>query len=339
MDHTIAGFEGALGVQALDKELFTEGDEAFITPTDTKSLAVFLYEARDWDNGFGVEGGLRGETVEHDNNVQGKAEFDLFSGSAGIHQHTEGGWFFGAQLSYTERAPNESELFAFGPHLATAQYEVGDASLDKERGLNVEGTVRWKNEWLSFGVNAFKTSFKDFIYLSPGTIEEEGVIVDVADDLPVFLFTQDDAEFVGAEIYSEAVFDNGPMGALWTLKGGVDFVNAELGSGADVPFVPPRRFTADADAKWALFELGAGIEWADGQDDAGIGQLPTDGYTLVNLRGALNLAELGFGQDGTQAFVEVRNVTDEEARLSTSVLKDLLPLPGRNVRAGVRVAF
>jgi len=339
VDHTIAGFEGALGVQALDKELFTEGDEAFITPTDTKSLAVFLYEARDWDNGFGVEGGLRGETVEHDNDVQGKAEFDLFSGSVGIHQHTDGGWFFGAQLSYTERAPNESELFAFGPHLATAQYEVGDASLDKERGLNVEGTVRWKNDWLSFGVNAFKTSFNDFIYLSPGTIVEEGVIVDVADDLPVFLFTQDDAEFIGAEIYSEAVFDNGPMGAVWTLKGGVDFVNAELGSGADVPFVPPRRFTADANATWALFELGAGVEWADGQDDAGIGQLPTDGYTLVNLRGALNLAELGFGQDGTQAFVEVRNVTDEEARLSTSVLKDLLPLPGRNVRAGLRVAF
>jgi len=339
VDHTISGFEGALGVQALDKELFTEGDEAFITPTDTRSLALFLYEARDWDTGFGVEGGMRAETVEHDNSLQGKAKFDLFSGSAGIHQHTEGGWFFGAQLSYTERAPNESELFAFGPHLATAQYEVGDASLDKERGLNLEGTVRWKNDWLSFGVNAFKTSFRDFIYLTPGTIEEEGVIVDVADDLPVFLFSQDDAEFIGAEIYSEAVFDNGPMGAAWKLKGGLDFVNAELGSGADVPFVPPRRFTADADAKWALFELGAGIEWADSQDDPGNGQLPTDGYTLVNLRGALNLAELGFGQEGTQAFVEVRNVTDEEARLSTSVLKDLLPLPGRNVRAGVRVTF
>ena len=67
--------------------------------------------------------------------------------------------------------------------------------------------------------------------------------------------------------------------------------------------------------------------------------MPTDGYTLVNLRSALNLSELGIGADGTQAFVEVRNATDEEARLSTSVLKDLLPLPGRNVRAGLRLTF
>ena len=64
---SIAGFEGALGVQLLDKELETAGDEAFITATDTQSFAVFLYEARDWDSGFGIEGGLRAEQLTHDN--------------------------------------------------------------------------------------------------------------------------------------------------------------------------------------------------------------------------------------------------------------------------------
>ncbi len=245
----------------------------------------------------------------------------------------------GAQISYTERAPNESELFAFGPHLATSQFEVGDQNLGKERGLNLEGTLRWKTDWLTVGVNVFTTGFTDFIFLTPGTIDDGGVIVDEADGLPVFVFSQEDAVFTGGEIYGEALLDNGLLGASWRLKGGVDFVNAEFDTSGNVPFVPPLRLTADATAGWRLFELGAGLEWAGDQNDTGAGQLPTDGYTLVRLRGALNLHELGFGADGTQAFVEVRNATDEEARLSTSVLKDLLPLPGRNVRAGLRVAF
>ncbi|MDP3459699.1 MAG: TonB-dependent receptor [Hyphomonas sp.] len=339
IDHALAGFEGAVGIQMLDKELFTEGDEAFITPTDTQSVALFLYEAREWDSGFGIEGGLRAERLKHDNSVSGEAEFDLFSASAGVHQHTEAGFFMGAQISYTERAPNESELFAFGPHLATSQFEVGDQNLGKERGLNLEGTLRWKTDWLTVGVNVFTTGFTDFIFLTPGTIDDGGVIVDEADGLPVFVFSQEDAVFTGGEIYGEALLDNGLLGASWRLKGGVDFVNAKFDTSGNVPFVPPLRLTANATAGWRLFELDAGLEWAGDQDDTGAGQLPTDGYTLVRLRGALNLHEFGFGADGTQAFVEVRNATDEEARLSTSVLKDLLPLPGRNVRAGLRVAF
>ena len=339
IDHEIAGFQGAFGLQVLDKELFTEGDEAFITPTDTRSVALFLYEAREWDSGFGVEGGLRAERLTHDNSIAGEAEFDLFGASAGLHQHTESGYFMGAQVSYTERAPNESELFAFGPHLATSQFEVGDLDLEKERGLNLEGTLRWKNDWLSLGVNVFTTKFSDFIFLTPGTIDEGLGPVDEADGLPVFVFAQDDATFTGGELYGEALFDAVLLGAHWTVKGGLDFVNAELDNNGNVPFVPPLRLTAEADAEWGLLELGAGLEWAGDQDETGAGQLPTYGYTLVNLRGALNLSELGIGADGTQAFVEVRNATDEEARFSTSVLKDLLPLPGRNVRAGLRLTF
>jgi iron complex outermembrane receptor protein len=339
IDHAIAGFEGALGVQLLDKELETAGEEAFITATDTQSVAVFLYEAREWESGVGIEGGGRIERLKHDNIDAGEAEFDLFSASGGIHKHYDSGLFIGGQVSYTERAPNESELFAFGPHLATSQFEVGDTTLDKERGLNLEGTVRWRNDWLTLGANVFATNFSDFIFLTPGTIDEGDGPVDEADGLPVFVFAQDDATFTGGEIYGEAIFDGGPLGATWSVKGGLDFVNAELDNNGNAPFVPPVRLTADAKAEWRLFEIGAGIEWAGDQDEVGVGQLATDGYTLVNVQGALNLSELGFGAEGTQAFIQIRNATDEEARLATSVLKDLLPLPGQNIRAGLRVAF
>ena len=38
-------------------------------------------------------------------------------------------------------------------------------------------------------------------------------------------------------------------------------------------------------------------------------------------------------------FVLAKNLTNDEIRVSTSVLKDIAPLPGRNVVFGVRAKF
>ncbi|MEQ3745616.1 MAG: TonB-dependent receptor [Henriciella sp.] len=321
---------GAIGVQLLDKELLAVGEEAFITPTTTESVAAFLYQTREWDNGFGIEFGSRLERVELDNTLNGEAGFDLVSGSFGAHRHFEGGWFFGAQASYSERAPSESELFANGPHLATEQFEIGNRFLDKEKGLNLESTARWSNDTLSIGANVFVTEFTDFIYLTPDGRE--------LDELPVFVFNQEDASFVGGEIYGEAVID-GPLSAEWTFDASVDFVEAELDGGGNVPFIPPVTLNAGASAEWGAWEIGGDVTFAGDQDDPGAGQFATDGYTVLNLRGEVDLSDFGFGADGTEAFIEARNVTDEEVRYATSVLKDVAPAAGQNFRVGLRVAF
>lgn len=338
-DHVIGGFEGAFGFQYLDKELNAFGEEAFISPTDTQSFGVFLYETEEWDSGVGVEGGLRIETVELDNINFGTADFDLFSGSAGVHRHFESGFFLGGQLSYTERAPNESELFAFGPHLATEQFEVGNPTLGKESGLNLEGTARWRGANGGIGLNLFVTEFSDFTFLTPGLALIEGVLVDEEDDLPVFVFVQDDASFIGGEIYADYAIPDGPLGAEWTFDASVDFVEADLDGGGNVPFIPPVTLNAGASAEWGAWEIGAAVTVAADQDDPGAGQLETDGYTTLDLRAEVDLSDFGIGADGTEAFIEARNVTDEEVRFATSVLKDVAPAPGQNIRVGVRVAF
>lgn len=338
-DHEIAGFEGAFGVQYADREFSAVGDEAFITPTDIQSFGVFLYETQEWDEIIAVEGGLRFENVEYDNVAFGSQDFDLFSVSFGAHRHLDYGVWLGGQVSYTERAPNESELFAFGPHLATEQFEVGNAALGKESGLNLEGTARWSGENASIGINLFVTEFEDFVFLTPGEAVIDGALTDEGDGLPVFLFTQDDASFVGGEIYADLFVDGGPLGADWAFGGSVDLVSADLDSGGNVPFIPPVTLNADVGADWGVWALGAALTIAGDQDDPGPGQLPTDGYTTLDLRGTVDLYDFGVGGEGTQAFIEARNVTDEEVRFATSVLKDLTPAPGQNIRFGVRVAF
>ena len=338
-NHVIGGFEGAFGVQLSDREFSAVGEEAFVTPTDIQNWGLFLYESKEMDSGVGIEGGLRVDNVEYDNVQFGSADFDLFSASFGAHRHMEGGFWVGGQLSYTERAPSETELFAFGPHLATEQFEVGDTTLGKESGINLEGTARWNGENGGIGINLFVTEYSDFTFLTPGEAVIDGVLTDEGDELPVFLYVQDDASFIGGEIYGELFVDDGALGADWEFSGSVDFVNADLDGGGNVPFIPPVTLNGDVSAEWGAYEVGAALTIAGDQDDPGAGQLETDGYTTLDLRGEVDLSDFGIGSDGTEAFIEARNITDEEVRFATSVLKDVAPAPGQNIRVGVRLAF
>ncbi len=324
--HQIFGADGLAGLQYATGDLDAVGDEAFLTATSTERLGVFLHEVFERDDGFGVEGGVRVEQVELENRDAGQVDFDLVSVSLGLHRHTDA-WFAGVQVSRTERAPTGVELFADGPHLATRQFELGDASLDKESALNFEARLGWETAAWSASLNLFATDFSDFIYLSPtGTIE---------DDLPVFAAFASDAEFAGGE----AILMWSPIqtwaNANWHAEFSLEAVSASLDGGGTVPFLPPVTARFDLEADWQRFRARVNLTHASDQDEAGAGQLPTDGYTSADV----NLAFVPDAKADWQIFVQARNVTDAEVRYATSTLKDLLPQPGRNLRAGVSVRF
>lgn len=326
----VAGFEGTFGIQALSKTLKALGDESFITATDTNNLGAFLYEARDFDNAVGVEGGLRFDSVSVDNVTLGKHDFDTVSASLAVHKHFDNGVFLGAETSYVERAPTDVELFANGPHLATQQFELGNANIGTEAGLNLELALRWTGDNASIGTNIFYNDFSDFIFLSPTGQQQDG--------LNEFAFTQEDAQFTGAEIYSD--WDLGTyIGADWKLNAGLDLVSAELSSGANLPFIPPVTFKGGITAERGPWSGGLKTVIAASQDDTAPNELPTDGYAVFDARFAADLSNWGIGKEGTQAFVEVRNLTDEEVRISSSPLKDIAPMAGRNLRFGVKLSY
>ena len=184
---------------------------------------------------------------------------------------------------------------------------------------------------MSFGANLFLTDFSDFIYLAATGAE--------LDDLPVFEFRQQDAQFTGGELFANYQLLDGPLTADWKFDAGLDFVKAEFDDGSDVPYVPPVTLNAGAEADWGALALGAKLTWAGDQDSPGVGQLATDGYVTADLHADLDIARYGFGRTGTKLFLEARNVSDEEVRMATSVLKDSVPQPGRNIRAGIRYLF
>jgi len=71
------------------------------------------------------------------------------------------------------------------------------------------------------------------------------------------------------------------------------------------------------------------------QDEVAEFELPTESYTMINLSGAWR----PFADEGVTVFAEARNLTDTEAREHVSFLKDIAPLPGRNLRVGIAYRF
>ena len=82
------------------------------------------------------------------------------------------------------------------------------------------------------------------------------------------------------------------------------------------------------------FSSGVSVTWYDRQDKLGPAELPTEGYTMVNLDFSYRLPEQ---QHSVFFYLRGQNLLDEDARRHTSSLKDVAPLPGRGIGAGVRM--
>jgi len=319
----VMGLAGSLGLQSSRRDFRAIGDEAFVAPTVTEQSGVFVfetYEQGDW----GLEGGLRFDEVRLDNIVAGERSFETLNASFGVHGHLTPQVFLGATVNRAERAPTDVELFADGPHLATQQYEVGDTSLTTERGISLEVSARWEDGPLEIGASLYQFTFEDFIYLAPTGVEDDG--------LPVFLSTQNDAEFTGAELTLRYDLGEG-FGARWALDGAVDMVRGALDAGGSLPRIPPASAVAGLEAETELLSARLEARWADDQTRVTDFELPTDGWTVLDLTTTWHVSP------GIDLILAGTNLTDEEVRYHASPLKDLAPMGGRSFRVGLRASF
>lgn len=317
-------WEGAGGLQTFDRDFTATGEEAFVPPSETSDWGLFLVERWDADS-WGLEGGLRIETRDISTSARSRS-FDTQSVSGSIFARPNPDSFVALTLSSTERAPTDVELFADGPHLATQTFEVGDPDLEPEAALSAELTARTNWARWSFEASVFRADYDGFIGEFPTGAEEDG--------LPVFRFQQVDAEISGFEGRAEGhLADLGP----WHLSGELiaEYVSGEIDGGGNLPQLPPLSMTGGITAERGMHEFHAELVWADVQDEIAAFELKTGGYLLTNLRYAVE----PFEDRDLRLILEARNVTDEDARLHTSVLKDTVPLPGRNYRAALVMSF
>lgn len=327
VQNEILGWNGAIGLQYGDRDFEALGDEAFVPPSTTRDRGVFVMQEREF-GAFKVELGARHDRIDvamADGLVD--RDFDTNSASIGLRWAPAELWHLTLNLDRAERAPGAEELFAEGAHVATSTYEIGDPFLDTETADRVEVGVHLHGERFDGRAAIYQARFDDFIYLADTGLEIE--------DLPVRVWTQADAEFRGWEIEGTVTLAEAANGT-WTLRGFADGVSGELDAGGNLPRIAPGRFGLDLGWNLDAWRANLGAVRYRSQDDVAEGETPTDGYTLVNAQVAYHWDTQTFGWE---AYLQGTNLTDEEARLHTSFLKDVAPLMGRHLTAGLRVFF
>lgn len=327
VQRAMGDLSGAVGVQASSRNFKAIGDEAFLPPSDTDQMGVFTLQRLDLSP-FALEGGVR---LERQNVTAGSVDFDrdftTVSVSAGASRQLGDGWMTGVTLSRTQRAPNAEELLSDGAHLATGTYERGDGTLAKETGLGVEATLKKSGGPVTGSVNLFLTDYDKYIYERLTGEEEDG--------LPVAQFSATDARFWGFEVEAETTVLRNDQVTV-TLDGGVDYVRAtDRDNDTPLPRIP--ALSARAGLGFELATVAARFEgvWTDKQKRIADYELPTNDSMVFNA----SLDWHPVADRDITLLLELRNLTNEEVRLATSFLKDVLPQPGRDFRLSLRAGF
>lgn len=350
IEHAPLGpWRGVLGLQLEDADFSALGEEAFVPDTTTRKQGLFVLEEAAWRYGT-LSVGLRLERVR----VASAGDVDPAEPQFGAAQQRRFSprsaslanvwkfaptWSLATTLSATERAPTSFELYANGVHAATGAYERGDPTLQAERGHNLDVALQWQgsaHDRLRVGV--FAARFSRYI-----SLEASGATIDLPDEegnlesFPEYVFRPVRARLHGLEVEGRQRLREGG----WTLdlSGKLDLTRGtDSDSGAPLPRLAPLRLLLGLDAGLGPWTLRAEVDHAARQDRVPATDVPTAGYTLVNLAASRRFA---IGSTSALWFVRLGNVGDTLARSASSIVtvRELAPLPGRSVRTGLRLDF
>jgi iron complex outermembrane receptor protein len=342
-----AGIRGALGLHAKQRTLTAAGDEAYIPTTRERENALFWVGERAFGAAkleFGIRQGRANLSPDETSGAPSR-DFKLGSYSIGGLIPVAGPVALSLNIGSAQRAPAIEELYANGAHAATRTFEIGDAALDKERSRNLEialrqttGPVRWK-------LGAFQQRFSNYIAGFstdengdgiPDRVDGDNVIANSeadpeAGELSRLAYRQAPARFRGLE----AELGWQPVASPWAFKAFGDMVRGTVDGFGAAPRTPPSRLGVSVDyaaGPWAGF---ISVLRAARQDRNAPLETTTAGYTRVDAE-LSHTWKLG-GLYSATLFLQARNLLDEEIRLSTSFVKDAVPMPGRSAYAGLRL--
>ncbi|WP_420472904.1 TonB-dependent receptor [Noviherbaspirillum sp. ST9] len=335
----LGGWRGTLGLHSEHSRFAALSAETgrpdTVPVTRSSSLAAYLVEERDFGPVRG-SAGVRLESVKRNPDAASAPDrrFDLLSYSVGGAWTFIPGYSLGGIVSIAQRAPNAEELYSNGPHEATGTVDIGDAALQKERSRNLElalqktqGSVRWK-------LNLFENKARDFIYgrLDGATVDADGL------DNPDGQFTrrfwaQERATIRGAEAeWSINLRGEGP-----SLRMFADTSRGKLDTAGHLPLQPATRAGIDAGYRRGPLQAGASVMRVRAQERLAVFEaLATPGYTQLDAHLSYSVRD---GAMNWTWFILAKNLLDKDIRLSTSLLRNVAPQPGRNVVVGIRTQF
>ena len=309
------------GVTTIGQTNAASGREPIVPDANTISGAAFAFE--QWTPGAGrwtLLAGLRADarrlSAERDDSLGVVAQdrnSQAWSGNAGLVFTPAAGLSLSLNLGRAWRAPTLFELFANGPHIGEARYELGDSTLKPEVSRGIDLGVRWSGRHARLELAAYHNRMSDYIYSTPTAA--------FIDSLRVYQYGQAEAEMLGAEALVEA-----EIARDLVARGRVEAVRGtNLTAHEPLPLLPPRR---------ATFGLG----WRDRfnidvdayarPDRLNPLDVPTAGYALLHMSGGTDVRLFGRAM---RLDIALRNALNQRYKSFLSRYKEFAFDPGRNL--------
>ncbi len=339
----LAGWRGKLGVQTDNAtvQAWNVGDPSIaptVPRTQSSSLAAFAVEEKDIGD-VRISAGLRIEQADRRPDGQSARDFGLTSGSLAAMWRFTPGYAAGITGSIAQRAPTAEELYSGGMHHPTETYDKGDATLRKETSNNIELSLQKTADRLRWKANLFQNKVKDFIYgaLGGDVCQDSGLPADGAcDAVRERSFRQGDATLRGYEAdLSYNLYEQGWYGRVFT-----DSSRGKLDGLGNLPLQPATRTGVTVGYQDSVWRSSLTVLHANAQNRIASPDISDETATRAYTRVDASVSRVQrVGTTDLTWFLLARNLLNEEIRLSTSLLKDYVPQPGRNVLIGVRARF
>jgi iron complex outermembrane receptor protein len=331
-------------------------------------VALALGEHEDEGEGEGDEHDDEGDDHdEHDDLVSfDKQSFNPLSASVGLIWDFSPGYNFAISAAYSQRAPSASEMFSFGPHIGTGSFETGvlfdvhpedngefhidinSQKVDMETSFNLDFTLRKYEGELGFVFNTFYNQIDDFYFQQHTGLfieaghghEDEGEAPDAHEGedeagLPVLVFAQQNATMYGFE--GKVIYQlSDPL----RLTVYADYIRGKLDGGSNLPRIPPMRLGVTLNYEADSYSTEFNLTRYAKQTDTSVVETSTNGYTMLDMNFNYYLdSNLSGVFDDMTVYFKGHNLTNEHARVHSSFLKDIVPLPGRGFTLGFRGGF
>jgi iron complex outermembrane receptor protein len=357
--HRAAGrLKGSIGAWVLDRAFSAEGAEALSPPVDQNGFAAFLFEELTWPHVTFQFGG-RVDYNKYTPVEFAERDFTDASGSVGLLLRpaaADDRFTIAASLAHAARPPALEELYFFGVHHGNFALEVGNPGLKSERALGFDVSARWRGSRASGEITWFRNDVSNFIFrnlLDEETFEErEEEFVDrfggrepagheehgaegggvEEEEIAIVEFVGRDAVLQGLEAHADFAVTSRVFVEL-----GADYVRGSVkDSDNALPRIPPFRFRGGLRYQYSGFQVGGEVVGVAKQDRTFGLERATDGYGLLKL-----FTSYSFAAGGAVNTITARldNVMDELYRNHLSLIKDLVPEMGRNVKLLYNVRF
>ncbi len=344
----IGPLDGAIGVQLGQNTFSALGDEALVPTSQTTNAALFGLEEWTVTDALKLSIGARYEHVNIDPTSGGnekfadspKRDFNAGSVSAGALFKLNSAWSLAGNVAYTERAPTYYELYSNGPHDATGQYLIGNPDAQKEKAISTDLSMRFASGANKASAGVFYSRFRNYLTeFNTGRLvndDDEPVAPGTDDALNEAVYRGVRAEFYGVELDGTwRVFDKGAQRLDVEIV--ADYTHARnIDTGEALPRISPLRATLALDYAYGPYGARTELVHAWAQHRVPENELPTASYTTL---GVILTYKFRVGATNWLAFLRGQNLTNQEVRYASSVVRDIAPEGGRSVMIGLRTAF